>query len=55
VDRESELFDRSIDLMVSRLCLRQRLRDGAREPRYIKTLCNEGGVFSAFVEHDLAV
>jgi two-component system OmpR family response regulator len=45
--RQTEPFDRSIDLMVSRL--RQRLRDGAREPRYIKTLRNEGYVFSAAV------
>jgi two-component system, OmpR family, response regulator len=45
--RQTEPFDRSIDLMVSRL--RQRLRDGAREPRYIKTLRNEGYVFSAEV------
>jgi two-component system OmpR family response regulator len=46
--REAELFDRSIDLLVSRL--RQRLRDEAREPRYIKTVRNEGYVFSAAVE-----
>jgi two-component system, OmpR family, response regulator len=45
--REAELFDRSIDLLVSRL--RQRLRDEAREPRYIKTVRNEGYVFSAAV------
>ncbi len=45
--RQTEPFDRSIDLLVSRL--RQRLRDGAREPRYIKTLRNEGYVFSASV------
>ncbi len=45
--RQSDPFDRSIDLLVSRL--RQRLRDGAREPRYIKTLRNEGYVFSAAV------
>jgi two-component system, OmpR family, response regulator len=46
--REAELFDRSIDLLVSRL--RQRLHDEAREPRYIKTVRNEGYVFSAAVE-----
>jgi two-component system OmpR family response regulator len=46
--RDAELFDRSIDLLVSRL--RQRLRDDAREPRYIKTVRNEGYVFSAAVE-----
>ncbi|RKU01640.1 DNA-binding response regulator [Burkholderia sp. Nafp2/4-1b] len=45
--RQSDPFDRSIDLLVSRL--RQRLRDGAREPRYIKTLRNEGYVFSSAV------
>jgi two-component system, OmpR family, response regulator len=45
--RQADAFDRSIDLLVSRL--RQRLRDGAREPRYIKTLRNEGYVFSATV------
>ncbi|KWR76395.1 response regulator [Cupriavidus sp. IDO] len=46
--RDAELFERSIDLMVSRL--RQRLRDDAREPRYIKTVRNGGYVFSASVE-----
>jgi two-component system, OmpR family, response regulator len=46
--REAELFERSIDLLVSRL--RQRLRDDAREPRYIKTVRAEGYVFSAAVE-----
>ncbi|WP_420997306.1 response regulator [Cupriavidus sp. 30B13] len=46
--RDAELFERSIDLMVSRL--RQRLRDDAREPRYIKTVRNEGYVFAAAVE-----
>jgi two-component system, OmpR family, response regulator len=45
--RQADPFDRSIDLLVSRL--RQRLRDEAREPRYIKTLRNEGYVFSAAV------
>ena len=38
--REAEVFDRSIDLLVSRL--RQRLRDDAREPSYIKTVRSEG-------------
>lgn len=42
--REAELFDRSIDLLVSRL--RQRLRDDAREPTYIKTIRSEGYVFA---------
>jgi two-component system, OmpR family, response regulator len=46
--RDADPFDRSIDLLVSRL--RQRLRDDAREPRYIKTLRSEGYVFSAAVE-----
>ncbi|GAB3252994.1 response regulator transcription factor family protein [Chitinimonas naiadis] len=46
--RDADPFDRSIDLLVSRL--RQRLRDDAREPRYIKTLRNEGYVFSSKVE-----
>jgi two-component system OmpR family response regulator len=43
--RDAETFDRSIDLLVSRL--RQRLRDDAREPRYIKTVRGEGYVFVA--------
>ena len=46
--RDAEQFDRSIDLLVSRL--RQRLRDDAREPRYIKTLRNEGYIFSSSVQ-----
>ncbi len=46
--REAELFDRSIDLLVSRL--RQRLLDDAREPRYIKTVRNEGYVFASAVD-----
>jgi two-component system OmpR family response regulator len=46
--RESDQFDRSIDLLVSRL--RQRLQDDAREPRYIKTLRSEGYIFSSAVE-----
>ncbi|MGN6150964.1 MAG: response regulator [Lysobacteraceae bacterium] len=46
--RDTEPFDRSIDLLVSRL--RQRLGDDAREPRYIKTVRNEGYVFAAPVE-----
>ena len=45
--RDAEVFDRSIDLLVSRL--RQRLGDGVREPRYIKTVRNEGYVFSEAV------
>ncbi|WP_159914676.1 response regulator [Pantoea sp. 18069] len=46
--RDAELFERSVDLLVSRL--RQRLRDDAREPRYIKTVRSEGYVFSSAVE-----
>jgi two-component system OmpR family response regulator len=46
--REAEIFDRSIDLLVSRL--RQRLRDDAREPAYIKTVRSEGYVLSMPVE-----
>jgi two-component system OmpR family response regulator len=41
--REAENFDRSIDLLVSRL--RQRLMDDAREQTYIKTVRSEGYVF----------
>ena len=46
--RDADLFDRSIDLLVSRL--RQRLLDDSREPTYIKTVRNEGYVFSFAVE-----
>ncbi|MDB6047996.1 MAG: chemotaxis protein CheY [Pseudomonas sp.] len=46
--RDADLFDRSIDLLVSRL--RQRLQDDAREPAYIKTMRSEGYVFSYPVE-----
>ncbi len=45
--READAFDRSIDLRVSRL--RRRLADDAREPAYIKTVRNEGYVFSKAV------
>jgi two-component system OmpR family response regulator len=45
--RDADLFERSIDLLVSRL--RQRLRDDAREPRYIKTMRSEGYVFASSV------
>ncbi|WP_109484099.1 response regulator [Paraburkholderia sp. C35] len=45
--RHADLLDRSIDLLVSRV--RQRLQDGVREGRYIKTLRNEGYLFSATV------
>nr|WP_310617819.1 response regulator [Pantoea cypripedii] len=43
--REAELFERSIDLLVSRL--RQRLREDAREPAYIKTVRSEGYVLAS--------
>jgi two-component system OmpR family response regulator len=46
--RDADLFGRSIDLLVSRL--RQRLREDAREPMYIKTVRSEGYVFSAAIE-----
>ncbi len=46
--RDAELFDRSIDLLVSRL--RQRLGDDAREPTYIKTVRSEGYVLAVPVE-----
>jgi two-component system OmpR family response regulator len=46
--RRPEPFDRSVDLLVSRL--RQRLRDEAREARYIKTVRSEGYIFAAPVE-----
>lgn len=46
--RDAELFERSIDLLVSRL--RQRLSDDAREPAYIKTVRSEGYVLAMPVE-----
>ncbi|HVW48828.1 MAG TPA: response regulator [Trinickia sp.] len=45
--RDAELFDRSIDLLVSRL--RSRLEDNAKEQSYIKTVRSEGYVFSMAV------
>ncbi|MES2018726.1 MAG: response regulator [Pseudomonadota bacterium] len=45
--RESDAFDRSIDILVSRL--RKRLRDDSREPRMIRTLRSEGYIFAADV------
>ncbi|AUN96040.1 response regulator [Pseudazoarcus pumilus] len=45
--READVFDRSIDLQVSRL--RQRLGDSAREPAIIKTVRNEGYVLASEV------
>jgi len=46
--RDADFFGRSIDLLVSRL--RQRLREDAREPRYIKTVRSEGYVSAAAVD-----
>jgi two-component system OmpR family response regulator len=50
--RNADPFDRSIDLLVSRL--RQKLNDTARAARYIKTLRNEGYILSTpvTVHHD---
>jgi two-component system OmpR family response regulator len=45
--RDADAFDRSIDLLVSRL--RQRLADDATGAAYIKTVRNEGYVFSQAV------
>ena len=45
--RDADPFDRSIDLLISRL--RLRLRDDAREPRLIKTVRSEGYVFCTAV------
>lgn len=42
--RDAELFERSIDLLVSRV--RQRLNEDARTPLYIKTVRSEDYVFS---------
>ena len=42
--RDAELFERSIDLLVSRV--RQRPNEDARTPLYIKTVRSEGYVFS---------
>ncbi|WP_085677403.1 MULTISPECIES: response regulator [unclassified Pseudomonas] len=46
--RDADLFDRSIDLLVSRL--RQRLGDDARDPAYVKTVRSEGYVFAYAVQ-----
>jgi two-component system OmpR family response regulator len=48
--REFEIEDRSIDLRVSRL--RRRLGDHARDPRYIRTVRNEGYVFAQPVSYE---
>ena len=46
--RDADVFDRSIDLLISRV--RQRLGDGPRDARYIKTVRNEGYVFCMAIE-----
>ena len=46
--REAGPFDRSVDVMISRL--RRRLGDDAREPTLIKTVRNEGYLLAAQVE-----
>ncbi len=45
--REGDVFDRSIDILVSRL--RKRLRDDSREPSHIRTVRNGGYIFAADV------
>ena len=45
--READAFDRSVDLLVSRL--RARLREDAREPAILKTVRGEGYVLAATV------
>jgi two-component system OmpR family response regulator len=45
--KEADAFDRSIDILVSRL--RKRLRDDSREGAFIKTVRSEGYVFTASV------
>ena len=46
--REAGPFDRSVDVMISRL--RRRLGDAGREPEIIKTVRNEGYVLAGKVE-----
>ncbi|KJK15115.1 transcriptional regulator [Burkholderiaceae bacterium 16] len=46
--RDLDVFDRSIDLLVSRL--RQKLRDDPRDPALIRTVRGEGYVFTGTVE-----
>ncbi|AZG13048.1 MULTISPECIES: response regulator [Cupriavidus] len=47
--RDLDVFDRSIDLLVSRL--RQKLRDDPRDSSLIRTVRGEGYVFTVNVEH----
>jgi len=49
--REAGPFDRSVDVMISRL--RRRLNDDAREPQRIKTVRNEGYLLAAKVERSV--
>ncbi|MGO4813836.1 response regulator [Cupriavidus sp. 2MCAB6] len=46
--RDLDVFDRSIDLLVSRL--RQKLRDDPRDPALIRTVRGEGYVFTGTAE-----
>ncbi|WP_374348129.1 response regulator [Chitinimonas sp.] len=46
--RSAEAFDRSIDLLVSRL--RQKLADDPKEPKLIKTVRGEGYIFDTKVQ-----
>jgi len=46
--RQADVFDRSIDIQVSRL--RRKLGDDPREPRLIRTVRNAGYLFTADVE-----
>ncbi|MDR3044841.1 MAG: response regulator [Desulfovibrio sp.] len=48
--RAAEAFDRSIDVLVSRL--RTRLRDNGREPQIIKTVRGDGYYLATDVERD---
>jgi two-component system, OmpR family, response regulator len=50
--RDTDPFDRSIDLQISRL--RQKLGEDARTPTIIKTVRNEGYVLAAAVSQELA-
>jgi two-component system OmpR family response regulator len=45
--RDMDLFDRSIDILVSRV--RQKLNDDSRTPTLIKTVRGEGYLFDANV------
>lgn len=46
--REMQPYDRSVDVMMSRI--RQHLGDDGKSPRYIKTVRNQGYIFSASVQ-----